>query len=367
MIIKNIQLQNFRNYKKLDLNLHEKFNIIYGNNAQGKTNILESIFLCGTGRSHRTSKEKELIQFGTENFHIKLEVEKKNLDILIEYRFFEGKKYIKVNDIPLDRLNKLMGNLVVVLFSPEDIILLKEDPSGRRRFLDISISQIKPSYFYHLQEYKKTLANRNALLKDIKLKNISRETLFVWDESLAQFGSRIMFERANFLKQLEKIIKPKHSYLTGDNEELEIKYKSTIQYPEEESLERVHHLYLETIKKKSEEDICKTYTSVGPHREDFEITINGISVKNFGSQGQQRTTMLSLKLAEIDIIHDSIGEYPVLLLDDFASELDKERHGKFMNSLESLQVFITSTNRDILKDIIEIQGKYIQVLNGNCY
>jgi DNA replication and repair protein RecF len=367
LIIKSIQLQNFRNYKDLHLKADEKFNIIYGNNGHGKTNILESIFICGTGRSHRTSREKELIQFGRENFHIKLELEKKNINGTIEYRFFQGKKYIKVNDIPLDRLNKLMGNLVVVLFSPEDIILLKEDPSGRRRFLDIAISQIKPSYFYHLQEYKKIIANRNALLKDIKLKNISKETLFIWDESLSTIGSKIMMERSKFLKQLEKIIKPKHSFLTGNQEEIEIKYKCSVKNFQEESLEVLKEAYLEMIKKKSEEDIYKTYTSIGPHREDFEITINGISVKNFGSQGQQRTTMLSLKLAEIEFIHDSIGEYPVLLLDDFASELDKERHVKFMNSLESLQVFITSTNREILKDILDIQGKYIHVVKGTCF
>lgn len=363
MIIKEIRLENYRNYEKLDIKLNNRFNVIYGNNAQGKTNILESLYLCATGRSHRTDKERELVRFNQKGYDVKISLEKKDIDIELEYRFLDGKKFIRVNEIGIDKLNKLIGNLVVVLFSPEDIILLKEDPAGRRRFLDIAISQVKPSYFHKLQQYRKILANRNALLKQIKMDESLINSLSVWDESLVEVGSEILFARINFIKRLEDIIKPKHLYLTTNKEDIKINYKDSIHLDDENSLIEIKERFLERLQKKKKDDLYKTYTSLGPHRDDFEIELNGVNVKNFGSQGQQRTTMLSLKLAEIDIIKESIGEYPILLLDDFASELDKHRHEKFIGSLESMQVFITSTDKDIINDI-QSNVKYFNVENG---
>ena len=363
MIIKEINLLNYRNYEKLDLELNDRFNVIYGNNAQGKTNILESLFLCATGRSHRTTKERELVKFDQKGYDVNISLEKKDIDVRLEYRFLDGKKFIRVNEIGIDKLNQLIGNLVVVLFSPEDVILLKEDPAGRRRFLDIAISQVKPSYFHKLQQYKKVLANRNALLKQLKIDNSSYDTLSIWNKSLVEIGSEIVFERIKFIKRLEDIINPKHLYLTNNKENVTIRYKDKLYLNNENSLVEIANTFLERLQSKVKEDLYKTYTSIGPHRDDFEIELNGINVKNYGSQGQQRTIMLSLKLAEIDIIKESIGEYPILLLDDFASELDRQRHEKFIKSLDSMQTFITSTNKDIIKGI-QNNVKYFYVENG---
>lgn len=250
MIIKEIRLENYRNYEKLDIKLNNRFNVIYGNNAQGKTNILESLYLCATGRSHRTDKERELVRFNQKGYDVKISLEKKDIDIELEYRFLDGKKFIRVNEIGIDKLNKLIGNLVVVLFSPEDIILLKEDPAGRRRFLDIAISQVKPSYFHKLQQYRKILANRNALLKQIKMDESLINSLSVWDESLVEVGSEILFARINFIKRLEDIIKPKHLYLTTNKEDIKINYKDSIHLDDENSLIEIKERFLERLQKK---------------------------------------------------------------------------------------------------------------------
>jgi DNA replication and repair protein RecF len=351
----------------LQLSFNDKFNVIYGNNAQGKTNILEALFLCASARSHRTSKENELIRFGENNFYVKIEIEKKDGLNEIEFRNYDGKKEIKLNGVTLNKIGRLMGNLSVVLFAPEDIMMLKEGPAERRRFLDISISQTKTSYFYDLQQYKKSLTNRNALLKEIKQRPKARDTLFIWDKSIAEAGSRIILTRRDFIKRLETIIKPKHLYLTNENEDINIKYKSSFNIDKMEKVDEIQEMLLKKLSEKENEDILRSSTSVGPHRDDFEIFVNNISVKNFGSQGQQRTSILSLKLAEMQIIKELTGENPVLLLDDFASELDEKRQNLFLRSFEGIQVLITSTHKDILDDANDFETKYILVKDGACF
>lgn len=367
MTIKSLKLIHFRNYDSLDIEFHPRFNVIYGNNGHGKTNILESLFLCSTGRSHRTSKEKEMIQFQQENFCVRLEIEKKDIHFTLEYLFTNGKKHLQVNEVPLDKLSKLMGNLVVVLFSPEDMALVREEPAHRRRFLDITISQMKPAYFYALQQYKKVLVQRNTLLKDWKKIQNPQQMIDVWDQQIVKYGVKILTERTQFLHKLEEIIKPKHAYLTDQKEEIQLRYRSSISLPEEKSMHELETYYLDVLKSNLSQDQDRCFTEKGPHRDDFDIFINGIKVRNFASQGQQRTTLLSIKLAEIELIKQTIGEEPVLLLDDFASELDLNRHEKFMKSLGNMQILLTSTDQNILKSFLKKEDiKYFFIQNGQC-
>jgi DNA replication and repair protein RecF len=252
------------------------------------------------------------------------------------------------------------------MFSPEDILMLKEGPLLRRRFIDIGLSQARSSYFYDLQQYKKILNNRNALLREIKVSQKNKDTLFVWDNSLAKIGSKIMFLRQQFLNRLEEIIKPKHFYLTERNEDVSIKYKPSFKIEANIDLDNLESVFLQKLTEKQKDDSIRAFTSIGPHRDDFEILVNNVSIRNFGSQGQQRTAILSLKLAEVVLMNEMTGENPVLLLDDFASELDKKRQNLLLKSIEGVQVIITSTAKEILFDDNILNIKYFNIKNGFC-
>lgn len=335
MYIEKIKLQNFRNYKQLELNLNKNINIIYGNNAQGKTNILESIFLCSFGKSFRTTKEKEMIKFDETNLVVEVFYQKKDRDGKIKIEIGD-KKQIYLNGIKIKKLSELLGNVNIVIFTPEDINILKDGPAGRRRFLDMMIGQLRPNYVYNLNMFLKTIEQRNNYLRQIREENKPEEMLEIWDEKLAEYAGIIFNYRNEFIKKIIQKINKIHSEITENKEKLEIEYISNCENKEN---------YLKLLKERRKLDIIKGFTTKGIHRDDFMIYINEKEVGTYGSQGQNRTVVLSLKLAELNVIYDEIGEYPILLLDDFMSELDIERRKNFLNNIKNTQVILTGTEK----------------------
>lgn len=351
MYVNSLTLQNYRNYDRLSILLHPGLNIFFGDNAQGKTNIIESVYLCGTGRSHRTFKEKEMIYWTRERSYVKAEINKKDFATTIEINLFNGSpKSVKVGSVKIDRLSDLLGNLNVVMFSPEDLKLVKEGPVFRRRFLDIEISQVKPGYFYNLHQYNKVLMQRNNLLKSIKYDNSQIKTLDVWDEQLSQYGSYIVNYRQEFIKKISILAKLIHRKITDGNEELNISYCSV--FKDSKSREDIKIGIYKELLRNRQKDIMRGTTSSGPHRDDMDFYINDIDVKAFGSQGQQRTAALSLKLSELEFVKSECSEYPVLLLDDVLSELDTKRQKFLLDSLKNVQTILTCTG---INDIIEFR------------
>ena len=335
MYIEKIKLQNFRNYKQLELNLNKNINIIYGNNAQGKTNILESIFLCSFGKSFRTTKEKEMIKFNETNLIVEVFYQKKDRDGKIKIEIGD-KKQIYLNGIKIKKLSELLGNVNIVIFTPDDINILKDGPAGRRRFLDMMIGQLRPNYVYNLNMYLKTIEQRNNYLRQIREENKPEEMLEIWDEKLADYAEKIFNYRDEFIKKIMQKINKIHSEITENKETLEIEYISNCEKKEN---------YLKLLKERRKLDIIKGFTTKGIHRDDFMIYINEKEVGTYGSQGQNRTVVLSLKLAELNVIYNEIGEYPILLLDDFMSELDEERRKNFLNNIKNTQVILTGTEK----------------------
>lgn len=339
MYLKKIKIQNFRNYENQEIELEKDINIFYGDNAQGKTNILEAIFLSAFGKSFRTNKEKEMIKKGEEYANLEIEYQKKDREGKIKVNISD-KKYVYVNNIKLKKLSELLGNINLVIFTPDDINILKEGPSTRRKFLDMMIGQLRISYIHNINNYLKTLEQRNNYLKG---QNINLEMLEIWDEKLAEYGEKVYNYRNEYIEKIKEKIKGIHEEIT--KEEIEIEYISDCKNKEQ---------YLKKLKTNRKIDNIKGYTSVGIHRDDFKIYINGEEVNVFGSQGQNRTAILSLKLAELKVIYDEIGENPILLLDDFMSELDEKRISKFLSNIENIQVLITCT-------------KNIKINNSNSY
>lgn len=332
MYIKKIKLENFRNYDYEEIELNEKTNIFFGDNAQGKTNILESIFVASLGKSFRTSREEELIKENKKTAKIQIDFMKNNRKEKINVEIQDKKKFF-INDIPIKKLSELVGKINIVLFSPEDIEILRNEPIKRRKFLNIMISQLRPQYIYLMSQYKKNLEQRNNYLKQIKFENKPKENLEIWDEGLAKTGIKLYEYRKEFIEKINNKIKNIHLNITENKEDIEIKYISDINEKN----------YLEKLKEDQENDIIKGYTSVGVHRDDFKIYINKKNTANYGSQGQQRSSIISLKLAEAEVIYDEIEEYPVILLDDFMSELDKKRVKGFIKNINKNQVLITTT------------------------
>ena len=309
MYIDRIQLNNFRNYKKLDISLNKNIDIIYGDNAQGKTNILEAIFLCSFGKSFRTTKEKEMIKFDENNAVVEVQYKRKDREGKIKIEIGEKKK-ITLNGIKIKKLSELLGNINIVIFTPDDIDILKNGPANRRRFLDMMIGQLRPNYVYNLNMYLKTIEQRNNYLRQIREENKPEEMLDIWDEKLIEYGEKIYSYREEFIQKIINKINEIHYKITDSKEILKINYISDCNSKEE---------YLKLLKARRKLDIIKGFTTKGIHRDDFVIYINGKEVNTYGSQGQNRTVILSLKLAELNVIYDEIGEYPILLLDDFMS------------------------------------------------
>ena len=352
MYIKKINLKNFRNYKEQEINLEKGINLFYGNNAQGKTNILESIFICSLGKSFRTRKDNELILFNEKETSIEIEYEK--IDRSGKIKYIIGKeKNIFVNNLKIKKMSELLGNINIVIFSPEDINIIKEGPSTRRKFLNILISQIRPNYIYTYNLYMKTLEQRNMYLKNINIENKNDQLLDIYDEKLAEYAKTINNYRNEFINKIKEKIQEIHKRITKEKEEIKIKYISDCFEKEK---------YLKILKENRKTDILKGYTGAGIHRDDIYFFINGKKIDVFGSQGQQRTSILSLKLAELEIIKEEIGENPILLLDDFMSELDSQRRMNFLKNIKDTQIIITCTD-DIEIENVNI-SKY-QVKEGN--
>ena len=343
MIIKNLQLHNFRNYKNQSINFDKNLNVLIGQNAQGKTNLIEAVNFCCIGKSHRTSKDRELITFGQEQAKIKVTAQKKVGDKTVEiYLSKNDKKVIRINNLSILKIGELFGHINSVFFSPEDLKLVKESPADRRRFIDIDISQMSKLYFYNLLRYEKVLAQRNKLLKNSFDSNQAMRGLDVWNEQLAQVGAKIIFERIKFVEHLNTLAHKVHLFITDNQEELTLTYTGL----QGESVDAIYRKLFENLQQSIDKDLSLGYTSVGPHRDDIKIVINGIDIRNYGSQGQQRTTALSLKLAELEIFKDEIGEYPILLLDDVLSELDDKRCQKLLESVQNVQTILTGTSFD---------------------
>jgi DNA replication and repair protein RecF len=365
LYIKGIKLKTFRNYHQLDIDFVKNLNIIYGENAQGKTNILESIFLCASGRSHRTSKDSELVKIGESSYHIELEVQRVDRDTKIEISYdLKERKKIRINEISEKRIGNLMGNLNTVIFSPENLDIVKNGPSERRRFLDMSISQIKPSYFFDLQQYSKILSHRNLLLKEIQIKSSLLDTLEIWNKKLAYVGSRIINARKNFIRELNIKAKNNHYKLTNGMEKLNIVYNPSINIEGADNDEEIKYIFEKTLEKSQNKELLKCTTLFGPQRDDCDILLNGVDIKMYGSQGQQRTSILSIKLSEVEIMKRETGEFPVLLLDDVMSELDQKRQEYLLNNISNVQAFITCTDKSIFSDNISTQAKFYKVQNG---
>ena len=350
MWIKKIKLNNFRNYNTESINLEKNINIFYGENAQGKTNIIESIFLCSMGKSFRAKKDSEMINLNSENAIIELEYFKsdRNGKIKIE---IGNKKNIYINGIKIKKLSELLGKINIVIFTPDDINILKGGPQNRRRFLDIMISQLKPNYIYNLNMYLKTLEQRNNYLRQIKEEKKDENLLDIWDEKIVEYAINIYNYRKEFIEKINNKIKIIHSEITDNKEEIEIEYITECTNKE---------IYLNLLKQRRKLDIIKGFTTKGIHRDDFMIYINKKELNLYGSQGQHRTSILSLKLSELSIVHDEIGEYPILLLDDFMSELDEKRRKNLLEKIKNAQVIITCTEK------IKVENNEILIYNVNC-
>lgn len=316
MILKSLELANFRNYEELNISFDKGTNILYGDNAQGKTNILEAIYVSATTKSHKGSKDKEIINFDKEEAHIRTYLEKENVETRVDMHLRKNKsKGIAIDGQKIKKAADLMGLLNVVFFSPEDLSIIKDGPAERRRFADMELCQLDSFYLYNLNHYNKIIGQRNKLLKDMYFQPELKDTLNIWDSQLVSFGSKIIERREQFVKQLGDIIFDIHKKLSGGKEELVIAYEPDVSIEDFEK----------QMKYNQDKDIRLKQTTTGPHRDDFSFVVNGVDIRKYGSQGQQRTAALSLKLSEIELVKKISKDTPVLLLDDVLSELDSNR------------------------------------------
>lgn len=355
MVIESIDLENFRNYKKLNMEFDCGTNILYGDNAQGKTNILEAVYLSGTSKSHRGSKDREMIQFQQEESHIKARIVRKDIPYRIDLHLKKNRpKGIAINGIPIKKTSELFGIVNVVSFSPEDLNLIKSGPSERRRFIDLELCQLDKLYVYNLVNYNKILNQRNQLLKNLSIRPEFMDTMDIFEEQLAEYGKKIIERRSSFIEALNETIAGIHGSISGGREELKIFYQPDAEAGQLEA----------ALKKYRERDIRQRMTTVGPHRDDIVFFIKDIDIRRFGSQGQQRTAALSLKLSEIEIVKKLIHDTPVLLLDDVLSELDSKRQEQLMNHIHNIQTIITCTGLDeFIENRFEINRTY-RIVNG---
>ena len=334
MIINKLELTDYRNYESLELEFDKGTNILFGDNAQGKTNILEAIFVAATTKSHRGSKDSEIIRFGCNECHIRTYLEKGGIETKVDMHLRNAKsKGIAIDGQRIKKATDLMGLCNVVFFSPEDLNIIKNGPGFRRRFIDMELSQLDSFYLYNLNNYNKIVNQRNQLLKDLYFNPQLKETLPIWDDQLISYGNKVIERRRQFVDQLNEIIFEIHKKLSGGIEEIKIIYEPDT---DEES-------YAEKLKKNHERDIKSKITSVGPHRDDFSFETGGIDIRKYGSQGQQRTAALSLKLSEIEIVKNITKDTPILLLDDVLSELDSKRQKFLLDSIGDIQTIISCT------------------------
>lgn len=356
MNIKSIELRNFRNYRDLSIEFTDGTNILFGDNAQGKTNVLEAAYVSGTTKSHKGSRDKDMIRFDEEEAHIRTLVIKNEKEFQIDIHLKKNRpKGIAVNRVPIKKAGSLFGILNIVFFSPEDLNIIKEGPSQRRRFLDLELCQLDKIYLSDLANYNKILNQRNKLLKDLVYNPELMDTLSVWDMQLLEYGNRIIRRRYRFVQELSEIVFGIHKNISGNREELIMSYEPNI---EEDNFA----LELDRVREK---DLKYCQTSVGPHRDDLSFKIGNVDIRKFGSQGQQRTSALSLKLSEIELVKKSIHDTPVLLLDDVLSELDSNRQNYLLGSIHDIQTIITCTGLDeFVKNRFQLD-RVFEVIDGH--
>ena len=351
MYIETIELKNFRNYEDFSCGFDQNVNLIVGRNAQGKTNLIEGIYLSSIGRSFRTSHDSEMIRFGADRAHIRVKAQKSVIDTKIEITIDRSsKKQIRKDGSLVHKTSSLINNIIIVVFSPEDLKIVKEEPEKRRKFIDRELAQIKPAYYQSLSGYKKTLIQRNSYLKeDI----IDPSLLDLWNEQLIRYGSEIIRLRKEFVDRISVFSGRIHQSITNGGENLNISYVSNIPY-REDAVEQ-QEVFREILRETSEKDLKMRTTMRGPHKDDLQFFLGDMNVRHYGSQGQQRTCALSLKLAELDLIREETGEEAILLLDDVMSELDDERRKYLVKTLRNNQLFITMT--DVDPDILKMYGE----------
>jgi DNA replication and repair protein RecF len=355
MVIKSVELVNFRNYDSLNLKFDIGTNILYGENAQGKTNVLEAIYLSATTKSHKGSKDREIIQFDKEESHIRSYFEKDNIEIRVDMHLRKNKsKGIAIDSKKIKKAADLLGLCHVVFFSPEDLAIIKNGPSERRRFSNMELCQLDSFYLYNLNHYNKIIEQRNQLFKDFYMQPQLKETLDIWDAQLISYGSSLIEKRKWFTLKLNEIIRDIHSNLSGGKEDLQVTYEPDTEIED----------FSNKLKKNQDRDIKSKMTSVGPHRDDFGFTINNVDIRKYGSQGQQRTAALSLKLSEIELMKKITKENPILLLDDVLSELDEHRQKYLLQYIGNIQTIITCTGlEDFIKNKFEM-NRFFQVTEG---
>lgn len=355
MHVDSLEIGNFRNYDFGKIEFHNQTNILYGDNAQGKTNLLESIFVCGTTKSHKGSKDRELIRIGEEEAHIRMHLTKKNMSHRIDMHLRKNKgKGIAIDGIPIKRSSELLGLLNVIFFSPEDLRIIKNGPSERRKFINMELCQLDNVYLHDLGEYNKVLMQRNKLLKQICFNPSLKDTLDIWDMQLLEHGIQIIKRRESFVQEIGEIVTRVNEKLTGNKEHVKMLYEPDVSIKEfEKKLINSH-----------EKDLKFCSTSVGPHRDDLCFMNGDIDIRKYGSQGQQRTCALSLKLAEIELVKNTVGDSPILLLDDVLSELDRNRQNYLLDSIHDIQTIITCTGIEEFIDSRLTLDKIFRITKG---
>lgn len=357
MYIKKLQMLNYRNYKSLDINLGKNVNVFMGDNAQGKTNILEAIYYCAFAKSNRTSKDKELINWEANSAYLSLLVGRDRLDKLIDINILkDGKKAIRINKVKVSKIGELFGSFNVVMFSPEDLRIIKDSPGIRRKFIDMELCQLNSRYYYNLVQYNKILNERNVVLKNRK---IDIEILDIYDTQLSEYGNNIIIDRIKYIKKLNFYGEKIHNDISSGKEKIEFKYITGIR-----NLENIKEDFYELLKKNRQKDMEKGVTTIGPHRDDFTILLNGIDAKSFGSQGQQRSAVLTMKFSSLKIIKELTNEFPILLLDDVLSELDFNRKRYILTSIGEIQTVITCTGIEDLTSYLDSKSKVFKVKDG---
>lgn len=337
MYVESLALENYRNYAHLSVNLSSGINIFFGDNAQGKTNVLEALYMCATTKSHRGSRDREIIRFGEEEAHIRMLLSKEHVRHKIDVHLKKNKsKGIAIDGIPIRKSGELFGLVHMICFSPEDLAMIKNGPGERRRFLDLELCQLDKVYLHNISNYNKIVNQRNNLLKQIGFDSALKDTLDIWDMQMVNYGRKVIETRRLFIAQLNEWLEQIHGRLTGNREKLRLVYQPST---EPENFERV-------LLSKRDQDIRMKMSGTGPHRDDFLFMVGEVDIRKFGSQGQQRTAALSLKLAEIELVRQSIGDEPVLLLDDVLSELDSSRQNYLLDCIKDIQTVITCTGLD---------------------
>lgn len=367
MHIQQLQLENYRNYDTLDITFSDNMNVISGENAQGKTNLMEAIYVLAFTKSYRTPREKELIQWESNHSKITGRMMKRHQTFPLEMIFSPKGKKVKLNHIEQKRLSDYIGAMNVVMFAPEDLSLVKGSPQRRRRFIDMELGQIQPRYIYHLGQYQKILKQRNHLLKQISHKeNPDLTMLGVLTDQLITHAATLLERRFAFLKLLRKWAIPIHTGISQGLEHLNVIYSPTIDVSEEANKEKIESIYQASFQDLQGKEIERGTTLIGPHRDDLQFFVNKKDVQIYGSQGQQRTTALSIKLAEIELIFGEVGEYPILLLDDVLSELDDYRQTHLLNTIQGkVQTFVSTTTINGIQHEAMKQATLFHVYNGS--